>query len=107
MTEWHDNFNFQLNLCTKKKIENTSVSKRWMQLERFSDIRRDCDILTWLYLANVDWEVNGVTLMSSEAKCLSIFARLETKRNNTHSYQIATVDSLKALLYYSSYSLQK
>lgn len=91
----------------KKEFEKYLSVKAKGAVERFSIIRRDCDILTWLYLAYVAWEANGVTLMSGEAKCLSIFPGLETKRNNTHANQIATVDSLKALRYYSSYSLRK
>lgn len=64
--------------------------------ERFSRISGDSHVLARPYLADVVREVNRVTLMSSQSEWISILTRLETKWNDTHSYQVTTMNSLEA-----------
>ena len=44
--------------------------------------------------------LNGVAFFSSESETLRVFAGKIFKRHDTHSYQIASVDSLKTLRYH-------
>lgn len=74
-------------LCVKAK--STS--------EGFPVVGCDGNVLPGTDLADVGREVNGVPLVSSKAKWVGILTSLEAERNDSHTHQVASVDTLKAL----------
>ena len=51
--------------------------------------------------------LNGVAFFSSESETVRVFAGKIFKRHNTHSHQIAAVDSLKTLRYHGLDALER
>jgi hypothetical protein len=75
--------------------------------ERFSGVSCDSDILAGLYLPDFIWKVNGILLVTSQSQGVGILTGFEAKGNNTHSYQITAMNSLKTFGYHSFDSLSK
>lgn len=67
-------------------------TRKWL-----ATVSHDSDILARFYLTHIAWEINAVTLMTSQAKSLCIFPRLKAERNYSHAHQIAAMNPLKAL----------
>lgn len=63
--------------------------------KRLSAVRGDSHILAGFYLTDIAREVNGITFMTSQSKCICILTGFETKWNNSHPHQITAMDSLK------------
>ena len=68
--------------------------------ERLSSVGCDSYILTRPYVTDFIWKVNGVPFMASQPQSLGILTSFEAEGNNTHSYQVTAMNSLKTLGYH-------